>query len=64
MGGNQPSVVAGVVLAGWASIGSGVVLGPEAPLITVGAGLAMYAVALVRRDAPPQVLTVGWEDRP
>jgi len=58
MGGNQPSVVAGVVLAGWASIGSGVVLGPEAPLITVGAGLAMYAVALVRRDAPPQVLTV------
>jgi H+/Cl- antiporter ClcA len=58
MGGNQPSVVAGVVLAGWASIGFGVVLGPEAPLITVGAGLATYTVALVRRDAPPQLVTV------
>ena len=58
MGGNQPSVVAGVLLAGWASIGFGVVLGPEAPLITVGAGLAMYTVALVRRDAPPQLVTV------
>ena len=46
------------LLAGWASIGFGVVLGPEAPLITVGAGLAMYTVALVRRDAPPQLVTV------
>ena len=44
MGGTEPSIVAGVVLAGWASIGFGLVLGPEAPLITLGAGLAMYTV--------------------
>ena len=58
MGGTEPSIVAGVVLAGWASIGFGLVLGPEAPLITVGAGLAMYTVHLVRRDAQPQLVTV------
>jgi len=31
---------------------------PEAPLITIGAGLAMYTTRLVRRDAPTQLVTV------
>src|SRR6202008_2471335 len=35
MGGTEPSIVPGVVVAGWASIGFGIVLGPEAPLITI-----------------------------
>ena len=38
MGGTRPSIIPGVVLAGWASIGFGLVVGPEAPLITLGAG--------------------------
>jgi H+/Cl- antiporter ClcA len=58
VGGTQPNIIASVVLAGWASISFGLVLGPEAPLITLGAGLAMYTVRLVRRDAPPQLVTV------
>jgi Voltage gated chloride channel len=36
----------------------GVVLGPEAPLIALGGGLGALAVVLVKRDAPPEVLTV------
>jgi H+/Cl- antiporter ClcA len=58
MGGTQPSIIPGVVLAAWASIGFGLVLGPEAPLITLGAGLAMSTVGLVRRDAPARLVTV------
>jgi H+/Cl- antiporter ClcA len=33
-------------------------LGPEAPLIALGGGLAVVLVRLVRRDAPPQLLAV------
>jgi H+/Cl- antiporter ClcA len=58
MGGAQPSFIPGVVLAAWASIGFGLVLGPEAPLIALGAGLAMFTVRLVRRNAQPQLVTV------
>ncbi|WP_405919822.1 chloride channel protein [Streptomyces longwoodensis] len=45
----------GVVLAALASLGLGAVLGPEAPLIALGAGLGAAAVRLVVRDAPPNV---------
>ena len=58
MGGTQPNIVPGVILAGWATIGFGLVLGPEAPLITIGAGAAMYIVRLVKRDAPTQLVSV------
>ncbi|HWS58961.1 MAG TPA: chloride channel protein, partial [Actinotalea sp.] len=36
----------------------GAVLGPEGPLIAIGAGLAAATVRLVRNDAPPMALTV------
>ena len=54
----QPVEVPGVVLAALASIGLGLVLGPEAPLIALGGGLAILTVRLARRDAPQEVLTV------
>ena len=41
-----------------ATIGFGLVLGPEAPLIALGAGLAILLVSLSRRDMPPQALMV------
>jgi H+/Cl- antiporter ClcA len=47
-----------VVLAGLATIGFGLVLGPEAPLIAIGAGLAVLTISLSRRDMPPQALMV------
>jgi len=54
----QPVEVPGVVLAALASIGLELVLGPEAPLIALGGGLAILTVRLARRDAPQEVLTV------
>jgi H+/Cl- antiporter ClcA len=53
-----PVELPGVVLAALASIGLGVVLGPEAPLIALGGGLAGRAVHLARRDAPAQATAV------
>ncbi|MCX4733662.1 chloride channel protein [Streptomyces sp. NBC_01363] len=43
----------GVVMAALASLGVGAVLGPEAPLIALGGGLAVYAARLVRPDIEP-----------
>jgi hypothetical protein len=54
----EPVEVPGVVLAALASIGLRLGLGPEAPLIALGGGLAILTAKLVRRDAPPEVLTV------
>jgi H+/Cl- antiporter ClcA len=51
----QPVDVPGVVLAALATIGLGVVLGPEAPLIALGSGLGLLAIRLSRRETPPQV---------
>src|SRR6188472_3074700 len=48
----------GVALAALATMGLGAVLGPEAPLIAIGGGLAALAVRLARKDAPPMALTV------
>jgi H+/Cl- antiporter ClcA len=53
-----PNALPGVVLAGLATIGLGVVLGPEAPLIALGSGLGVLTIRLARRDAPPEVVTV------
>jgi len=57
-GAAPPAVLPGVILAALATIGLGVVLGPEAPLIALGSGLAVLTVRLARREAPPQVVTV------
>lgn len=51
-----PRILPGVILAGVATLGSGLVLGPEAPLIALGAGLAALTIMLARRDTPPQTL--------
>jgi len=48
----------GIVLAALATLGLGVVLGPEAPVIALGGGLGVLAVRLVKRDAPPRTATV------
>ncbi|MGW1790307.1 chloride channel protein [Streptomyces tubercidicus] len=54
------SALPGVVLAALASLSFGAVVGPEAPLIALGGGLAAGAVRLVDRGAPAQtVATVG-----
>jgi H+/Cl- antiporter ClcA len=54
----NPMIVPGVVLAGLASIGLGVVIGPEAPLIALGSGLGVATLKLARKPAPPQLLVV------
>src|ERR1017187_9356888 len=53
-----PVNLPGVILAALATIGLGIVLGPEAPLIALGSGLGVLTIRLARRDAPPQVVTV------
>ena len=55
-GPTQPIELPGVLLAAVATLGLGLVLGPEGPLIALGMGLAVLAVRLVRKDAPQQVL--------
>lgn len=54
----QPVELPGVMLAGLATIGLGLVLGPEAPLIALGGGLGMLSVRLLRRDVPNEVAAV------
>jgi H+/Cl- antiporter ClcA len=44
----------GIFLAAVASIGLGAVVGPEAPVIALGGGLAVLAVKLARRDMEPR----------
>jgi H+/Cl- antiporter ClcA len=46
----------GIILAALATLGLGAVLGPEAPLIAIGGGLAALTVRLANRDAPPIAL--------
>ncbi len=53
-----PIELPGIVLAAFATLSLGVVLGPEAPLIALGGGLGVLAVRLVKRDAPPRTATV------
>jgi H+/Cl- antiporter ClcA len=58
VGGAAADMVPGVALAALATLGLGLVLGPEAPLIAIGGGLAVFAVQLAKRDAPPQLVMV------
>ncbi len=48
----------GIILASLATLSLGAVLGPEAPLIAIGAGLAALTVRLIKSDAPPMALTI------
>jgi H+/Cl- antiporter ClcA len=48
----------GIVLSALATLSLGAVLGPEAPLIAIGGGLAALTVHLVKKDAPPMALTI------
>lgn len=59
-GGAAPSgkELVGVFLAALTTLSLGAVLGPEAPLIAIGGGLAALTVHLVRKDAPPMAATI------
>lgn len=50
-----PIELPGIVLAALATIAFGLVLGPEAPLIALGAGVGMLGIRSLRRDAPVEV---------
>jgi len=54
----KPIELPGIFFAALATLGLGAVLGPEAPLIALGGGLAIVAVRLAKRDAPQQALLV------
>ena len=58
VGGNEPGFVVGITLAAFASLGLGAVLGPEAPLIAIGSGVAVAFVKALRRDSPAQLLMI------
>ena len=57
-GAPQPAELPGILLAALATLGLGLVLGPEAPLIAFGSGLAILAVRLVKKDTPDQAMAV------
>ena len=52
----RPIELPGVLLAALATLGLGLVLGPEGPLIALGLGLGALALRLLRKDAPQQAL--------
>jgi H+/Cl- antiporter ClcA len=52
----QPIELPGILLATTATLGLGLVLGPEAPLIAIGMGLGALVTRSVRRDAPEQAI--------
>ena len=54
----EPADLPGILLAALATLGLGLVLGPEAPLMALGGGLAILAVKLVKKDTPDQVMAI------
>src|ERR1700684_2191283 len=54
----SPIELPGIVLAAFATLSLGVVLGPEAPLIAIGGGLGGIAGRLGRRGAPRRAPTL------
>ncbi|MEV0909154.1 chloride channel protein [Streptomyces hokutonensis] len=57
--GPTPAVnLPGVALAALASLGLGAVIGPEAPLIALGSGLAVGVLRLTRKSFPKQATAV------
>ena len=57
-GAAAPNEVPGVLLAALATLGLGLVLGPEAPLMAIGSGVAVWCVQRVKKDAPPTLALV------
>jgi chloride channel protein, CIC family len=57
-GGVDPADLPGITLAAFLTLSLGVVLGPEAPLIAMGAGLGVLAVRVLNRDAPETAVMV------
>jgi H+/Cl- antiporter ClcA len=47
-----PVNLPGIMLAGLAALGLGLVLGPSMPVIALGSGLAVFATRVAKRDAP------------
>ena len=54
----RPIDLPGIILASFATLSLGVVLGPEAPLIAIGSGMGVLAVHLIKRDAPQMASVV------
>lgn len=54
----EASELPGIIIAALASLILGAVVGPEAPLIAIGSGLAVLIVRLVKKDAPAQAIMV------
>jgi H+/Cl- antiporter ClcA len=52
-GATEPVWLPGVIIAALAGISLGVVLGPEAPLIALGSGLAVFFMRRIKPDTPP-----------
>src|SRR4029077_8615706 len=48
----------GIIIAAFATLACGAVLGPEAPLIAIGSGMGVLAVHLIRRNAPQRASVV------
>jgi H+/Cl- antiporter ClcA len=57
-GPTSAAVLPGVILAGAGTIAFGLVLGPEAPVIAIGGGLAAGMIGALRRDATAEVRTI------
>ena len=57
-GAPHPVELPGVLLACLVGLGLGTVLGPEAPLIALGSGLAVVAVRAGRRDVPERTAAI------
>jgi H+/Cl- antiporter ClcA len=55
---SPPVELPGIAVAAFVTLAFGGVLGPEAPLIAIGGGLAAWAVHLVKKDAPEQAIVV------
>lgn len=53
-----PNALPGVLLAALATISLGAVLGPEAPLIALGSGLAIFTIRRLRSDAADELVTL------
>jgi H+/Cl- antiporter ClcA len=54
----RPIDLPGVLLAALATLGLGLVLGPEGPLIALGVGLGALSMTAIRKDAPNQAVAL------
>jgi len=54
----MPVDLPGIILAAFATLSLGAVLGPEAPLIAIGSGIGVLTMRLIKRDAPGMAVMV------